>query len=218
MPRLVERIQAAAAATTTTAPATAINGTSSAGSTNSTITTNSTHQHHDHNLDVHTGQIALPTDYGVAQTTPSCTPENSSNAASSESYGADQISRVSELTEHYVNIPVNNNPSQDYFPIAGFQAGQSLTSPAGNYFSTGLDHLQAMEQNHQWLEGGDTSDNLWNVEDMWFFQQQLPPNTGIWNVKKGEQGRTVVSFKPVRLLLQLTEKRNNFDDFNVGYI
>ncbi|KAG2721250.1 hypothetical protein I3843_02G059300 [Carya illinoinensis] len=174
MPRLVERIQAAAAATTTTAPATTQNGTSSAGSTTSTITTN-TH-HHDHNLGVHKGQMALPPDFGVAKTTPSCTPENSSTAASSESYGTDQISQVSKFKDYYVNIPVNNNPSQDYFPIAGFQ-GQSLTSPAGNYFNTALD-LQAMEQNNQWLEGGDTSDNLWNVEDTWFFHQQLH-NTGI---------------------------------------
>ncbi|XP_040990925.1 transcription factor MYB108 [Juglans microcarpa x Juglans regia] len=187
MPRLVERIQAAATApTTSTAQAVAINGTSSIGSANSSITSTNTNHHliNNNNLDIHEGQMVLPPagfnnigqrDFGgTAQITPSYTPENSSTgASSSDSYGAPQIiSPVSDLTDYY-NIPVSNNPSQDYFPV-GYPDGQSLTSPCGNYFNTGLMDLQAMEQSNQWLEGApDTSDNLWNVEDMWFLQQQL---------------------------------------------
>lgn len=189
MPRLVERIQAAAGSTATPTAAATGNGTSSAGSSNSTITTNNYYHLNNNNLDAHTGQMVLPPsgvlghrDFGGAQVTPSYTPENSSTAASSDSYGA-QISPLSDLTDYY-NIPVNNNPSQDYYPV-GYPE-QSLTSPPG-YFNNGLD-FQAMEQNNnQWtLDGGDTSDNLLNVEDMWFLQQQLH-NNNIWNAKNKEQ-------------------------------
>ncbi|XP_059462440.1 transcription factor MYB108 [Corylus avellana] len=165
MPRLVERIQAAAGAAGATN-----NGTSSVGSANN------------NNLDVNSGQMVLPPSgiigHGGAQvmSTPSYTPENSSTAASSDSFGA-QVSPVSDLTADYYNIrPVNNNPSQEYFQAAG-QIGypdQTLTSPSG-YFNNGLD-FQAMEQNNQWLDGGDPSDNLWNVEDIWFLQEQLNNN------------------------------------------
>ncbi|KAL0388917.1 UNVERIFIED_CONTAM: Transcription factor [Sesamum radiatum] len=47
---------------------------------------------------------------------------------------------------------------------------QSLTSPTAGYFSQGLDF---MEQNSQWMDGADhVLDSLWNVDDMWFLQQQ----------------------------------------------
>nr|QEE59940.1 Myb-like DNA-binding domain [Betula platyphylla] len=172
MPRLVERIQAASGTATANANA---NGTSSVGSATSTITANN-------NLDVNSGQMGLPVPTGVnfgggtgAQViTPSYTPENSSTAASSDSFGA-QVSPVSDLTDYYNIRPVNNNPSQEYFQAG--QVGypdQSLTSPSG-FFNNGLD-FQAMEQNNQWLDGGDTSDNLLNVEDIWFLQEQLINN------------------------------------------
>ena len=126
--------------------------------------------------------VAIGHDFRGAQVTPSYnTPENSSTAGSSDSFGA-QVSPVSDLTDYY-NIPVNNNPSLECFQAsqAGYQ--DSLTSPSG-YFNNGLD-FQAMEQSNQWLDGGDTSDNLWNVDDMWFLQQQLNNNNNnnIWNVK-----------------------------------
>lgn len=172
MPRLVERIQAAAAT------ATATNGTSSVGSNTSTITTDN--RHLNNNLDVSPGQMVLPPsgviglrDFGGAQVTPSYTPENSSTAASSDSFGA-QVSPVSDLADYY-NIPVNNNPTQEYF-----QAGQigypdqSLTSPS-SYFYNGLD-FQPIDQTNQLLDAGVTSDNLWNVDDMWFPPHQLNYN------------------------------------------
>jgi myb proto-oncogene protein len=175
MPRLVERIQAAAGATTA-------NGTSSVGSDTSSIAANN-------NLDVNSGQMVLPPsevinvghhEFGGAQVTPSYTPENSSTAASSDSFGA-QVSPVSDLTDYYNIRPVNNNPSQEYFQAG--QVGypdQTLTSPSV-YFNNGLD-FQAVEQNNQWLDGGDTSDNLWNVEDIWFLQEQLNYNNNNNNI------------------------------------
>ncbi|XP_057809772.1 transcription factor MYB108 [Salvia miltiorrhiza] len=115
MPRLVERIQAAAAA----AP----------------------------NLDV---AVALPR------------PENSSAAASSESFGTP----ASDLTDCYNNqdcYAANNNQ---------FSYGDqlSLSSPSG-YFNQGLDF------GGQWaMDGGDASDSLWSVDDVWFLQQQFNTN------------------------------------------
>ncbi|KAJ6982485.1 hypothetical protein D5086_020220 [Populus alba] len=165
MPRLIERIQAAAAATSSSTATSA----SPAASTN---------HHLINNNEVGTGNLVMPhgvigNDFGVSHVTPSYTPENSSTAASSDSF-ATQVSPVSDLTTDYYHIPVNHNPNPDYL----FQAGQggyseSMISPAG-YFNQGLD-FQAMEHNsNQWLmESGDTSDNLWSPEDIWFLQQQM---------------------------------------------
>ncbi|GFZ09107.1 myb domain protein 112 [Actinidia rufa] len=97
-------------------------------------------------------------------------PENSSTAASSDSFRT-QISPISSMTDYY-NDPVNNHCNQDYDPVNQIHyVPDSLTSPYG-YFHGGLD-FQAMEQTPQWFGSGDTSDNLWNVEDIWFLQQQL---------------------------------------------
>ncbi|XVF28168.1 hypothetical protein REPUB_Repub15cG0005600 [Reevesia pubescens] len=164
MPRLVERIQAAAAATST-----------------STTTTNSASAS---NMATG-GQMVLPHgvignhhEFGGSQVTPSYTPENSSTAASSDSFGT-QVSQVSDLTDYYTNnIQVNNNPNPDY----NFQASQvgnysELISPSGNFNNPGLDFQSLadhQQNNPPWLDVADiASDNFLNAEDFLFLQQQF---------------------------------------------
>ncbi|GFP81227.1 transcription factor myb108 [Phtheirospermum japonicum] len=162
MPRLVERIQAAAAGGTTTPP-TAV--------ASSSATTATYHQYNSF-------------DNNIVQ---NYTPENSSAAASSESFGTP----ASDLTESYNNYQIkaqgnnntsttntntNNNNQDYYYPGNQLTYGdhhQSLTSPSG-YFDQGT--LDFMEQNSQWMDGGDVSDGLWNDDDMWFLQQQFNGN------------------------------------------
>ncbi|KAL5541463.1 hypothetical protein UlMin_009173 [Ulmus minor] len=169
MPRLVERIQAAAAATTTA-------GASSLSSTAvNTAAMVQNYPNNNNNMDssnnnFQSGQMVLP--QNVIGNEFSYTPENSSSAASP----------VSEFTEYYSTIPVinNNNPNPNYFQASQISGYPEMTSPAaaaGGYnLGQGLNFqtaTAAMEQNNQWLDGGDTSDNFWNVEDIWFWQQQL---------------------------------------------
>ncbi|KAJ4721952.1 Myb transcription factor [Melia azedarach] len=171
MPRLIERIQAANA-NSNSATATATNG----GFMNSAVAVN--------NIDVGlAGNAMMPVnniekDFGGCSQniTTNYTPENSSTAASSDSFGT-QVSPVSDLTEYYT-IPVNNNPNPDYFQPAANQVGfseSSLISPTG-YFNPGITDFQAVEPNNQLMDGGDASDNLWNVDDIWFLQQQFNNN------------------------------------------
>ncbi|KAL3505593.1 hypothetical protein ACH5RR_030975 [Cinchona calisaya] len=183
MPRLVERIQAAAAAgpnSSTTAMAT---------TTTATTTSNSNYQFNNmiNNVDIiGSGQVMqlpqpnnLSSHYGggvqmnPSSSTSLITPENSSTAASSDSFTA-QFSPVSDLTTDCYNYPVNN---QDYYQPNTNQLsyGETLTSPTG-YFNQGLDFQVVMDQNNTWMDGGDVSDNLWNAEDVWFLQQQLNNN------------------------------------------
>lgn len=172
MPRLIERIQAAATAT-------AANTTSTATSATPTATVAAAATHHlINNNDVGARHLPMASGvmcngFGVTHVTQSYTPDNSSTAASSDSFGT-QVSPVSDLTNDYYNIqPVNHNPNPDYFQ-GGYT--DSMISPTG-YFNQGLDHFQAMEHNNnQWWDTGDTSDNLWNVEDIWLLQQQLNNN------------------------------------------
>ncbi|KAJ6429585.1 hypothetical protein OIU84_021062 [Salix udensis] len=159
MPRLVERIQAAASATSASPAATV-----SAPATDHRSVSNS---------DVGTGNLVMAphgvngNDFGVSQFTQSYTPENSSTVASSDSFAA-QVSPVSDLTADYNNIPVNRNTNPDYIQPGQVSYSESMISPPG-FFNHGLD-FQAMEHsNNQWLMGsGDTSDNMWNLEDIWF--------------------------------------------------
>lgn len=200
MPRLVERIQAAASsAAASTAPSSSIT---------STITTAPNPSYHFNNNFQSTGagHVALQqatligsnNDLAASYTTP----ENSSTGASSDSFG-NQVSPVSELTDYYTTMSVNNNnPSpMEYFqaPNPHHQVGyrDSMTSPSGYVFNQGglnshsFQAASAPEQNNngQWgMDGGDFSDNLWNVEesDMWFLQQQLGniwPNKKTWKYK-----------------------------------
>ncbi|CBI22842.3 hypothetical protein AAG906_027815 [Vitis piasezkii] len=159
MPRLVERIQAAAAATSGSSPA-AVAAHQFSGS-----------------CDIVAGSAAVPqmaaggADFYGGQVSTGYTPENSSTAASSDSFGA-QVSPVSDLTEIY-NFPVSDNQNPDFFQTGQVGYTDSLISPSG-YFNQGLD-FQSMEPNTQWYEGGDTAtaDNLWNVEDIWSVQTQF---------------------------------------------
>ncbi|XP_043725365.1 MYB-like transcription factor EOBI [Telopea speciosissima] len=165
MPRLVERIRAAAASASST-------------STNSTITTQHITNNPKFPNNFVTGQI-LPTsrneEFGVvAQFNPSFTPEenSSSGAASSDLFGT-QVSPVSDLTTDYYNFPPTN--CSDGFQSGSMQGSYAdcLTSPIA-YFNHGLD-FQAIEQNSSssnnnvWLDGGDVSENLWNGDDIWFY-------------------------------------------------
>ncbi|XP_075508058.1 transcription factor MYB108-like [Primulina tabacum] len=173
MPRLVERIQAASA----------LGGGSAevAGASSSTTTTNSatatgdrrplSYQNNNNNLDMSSDQIMMPPP-DPSRGVHFCTPETSSAATSSDSFGT-QVSPVSDLTECY-NYPANEGSNQDCYlanqPLC-YNHDQSLTSPAGYNFNHGLD-LPVMDQNcNQWIDGADASDGLWNVDDMWFLQQ-----------------------------------------------
>ncbi|XVE82318.1 hypothetical protein DITRI_Ditri15bG0138800 [Diplodiscus trichospermus] len=167
MPRLVERIQAAAATASSTST-TAVTTASTTTTTSSSITRTG---------NVGTGQMVMPrgfkgNDLGGAQVTPSYTPDNSSTAASSDSFGT-QVSPVSDLTDYYSNIQVNN-PNPDYFQAsqAAYSDSTSLISPSGTYFNHGID-FQSMEQHNPWIDGGDASDNFLNAEDFLFLQQQF---------------------------------------------
>ncbi|XP_057471386.1 transcription factor MYB108-like [Actinidia eriantha] len=102
---------------------------------------------------------------------PTTAADNSSAAASSSDSFAAQVSPASDLTDYY-NYPVNNNndinyQNQDYYQVNQVFNPDSLTSPPSGSFNHGL------EFNSQWFDGGDTSDNLWNSEDIWFLQQQF---------------------------------------------
>ncbi|XP_073155964.1 transcription factor MYB78-like isoform X2 [Henckelia pumila] len=135
MPRLVERIQAAAAG------AAEVELDSS-----STTTTTADHRlQNNYNISCSAGQNQM------MMMMPPPDPSMAAAASSSDSFGA-QVSPVSDLTECY-NYPVNesgSNINQDCY-VADFQ----VTSQNCN----------------QWMDGGDASDALWNVDDMWFLQQ-----------------------------------------------
>ncbi|XP_052206560.1 transcription factor MYB108 [Diospyros lotus] len=154
MPRLVERIQAAAAAN---------GGTSATTNTACPKTSGFT-----------TSQIIPPppgtgSNFPVNQTT--FTPDNSSTAASSDSFGA-QVSPVSDLADYY-NPVANNNPNPDYYHVNQVSYPDNLTSPAC-YFNQWLDvpAMDAGDQN-QWFNTSEIPDSFWNVDDIQFLQQQL---------------------------------------------
>ncbi|KAJ9181758.1 hypothetical protein P3X46_005817 [Hevea brasiliensis] len=167
MPRLIERIQAAN--TTATSISTANTAAPTTGVATASTTTDPNHHNHliINSTDMGNGQWAavahggagfVANEFGVAQVTPSTytTPETSSTAASSDSFGT-QVSQ----NDYY-----SMNP--DYFQSGQVGYSELMISPSG-YFNQVLD-FQAMEQNnHQlWVDGGDPSDNLWNVEEFWF--------------------------------------------------
>ncbi|KAM7279874.1 hypothetical protein ACFE04_007008 [Oxalis oulophora] len=166
MPRLVERIQAAATTTTTT-----------------TMTTNNI-------SDMVTNFSAMPSlitnniNNNTTHHQVSYTPENSSTAASSDSL----VSPVSEFNDYYnnnnINIPTNStsNNNNNNNPVDYFQGAGCCYSDTFGYYNGGVldQFMTSMEQqsdynnnNNQWMVGGDTSDNLWNDENVLFLQQQL---------------------------------------------
>lgn len=176
MPRLVERIQAAAAATTTTtATTTATTNGCPALSTSvtTTVTNNNTTTYND--FKVQSGNMMLTPEImnnnnlcGSHVTQSYNTTENSSTgtAASSDSFGT---------TQDYYNVHVgsnnhNNNPNYDYYQQAQqFGFLDCITSPSG-LFPQEMD-FNSMEPNTPWIQNGDTSDNFWNVDNMFLFQQ-----------------------------------------------
>lgn len=149
----MERIQAAAAARSS-----------------ATVPTSATaachHLNNNNNISMGPGEHFLLQPMG-AQVNQSISPENSSTAASSDSFGT-QVSPVSDLTDIY-SIPINSNPIPDNVQTGQIGYMDSLSSPSG-YFNQGFD-FQAMEQSNQWLDGGEITDNLWNAEDIMFLQQ-----------------------------------------------
>ncbi|OIV95950.1 hypothetical protein TanjilG_27054 [Lupinus angustifolius] len=161
MPRLMERIQAAATATA----ATTTTDSSTLSITPNVMTTNN----NNNNFEVHSGgnMMLSPTimnnNFGCSQIKQSYTPENSSTGTSSDSFGT----HVSDLTHDYYSVP-----NLDYYQ----QAHQvnyidCITSPSG-LFSPEMD-FQTMEPNTQWIQNGDISNNLWSFENM---LQQLNDN------------------------------------------
>ncbi|KAL3634687.1 hypothetical protein CASFOL_021741 [Castilleja foliolosa] len=163
MPRLVERIQAAGGGGGTTTPPTAL--------ASSSATTTTYNQYTNiNNFDTNQNVVLPHPNINIAGVK-NYTPENSSAAASSESFGTP----ASDLTESYfINNNNNSNNNQDYYyPANQLPYGdqnQSLTSPSG-YFDQGT--FDFIEQNSRWMDGGDVTDNLWNDDDMWFLQQQF---------------------------------------------
>ncbi|XP_051152644.1 transcription factor MYB108-like [Andrographis paniculata] len=177
MPRLVERIQAAAAASSSSNSSSSSSSSSSPSASYNLHTTISTapdqimsqpqpHPHPHPNFAPYTTTAAAAT-----------TPENSS-----DSFGTQQVS------ECYNNYPTVLN-HQDYCPAAsccnqvlipyagGDQSAVSDTAAAA-YFNQGLqDHHFNMEHTNQWIDddgtGDHDSENLWNVDDMWFLQHQF---------------------------------------------
>ncbi|KAE8668028.1 MYB108 protein [Hibiscus syriacus] len=113
------------------------------------------------------GQFVMPQEFGGKRVTLSyITTENSSTSASSET----QVSPVSDLSNYYVNVPVNDNPNPDYFQAS--QIGyshqySSFINPSTNYYNNGMDF-------QPWLDGADiASDNFLNSDDFLFLQQQF---------------------------------------------
>ncbi|MCH96428.1 transcription factor MYB108-like [Trifolium medium] len=179
MPRLVERIQAAAS--TSAATATTTNNNYGSPSVTTMVTANNPTYNHNNNFEVHTNMMLNPTilsnnnnnNLCGSQVTQSYTPDNSSNgaAASSDSFGT-QVSPISDLTQDYYNVAVgsnngNNNPNSDYYQQTQQFGFDCITSPSGLFPQ--MDY-NSMEPNTPWIQG-DTSDNFWNVENMLLFQQ-----------------------------------------------
>ncbi|KAK4798638.1 hypothetical protein SAY86_030964 [Trapa natans] len=144
MPRLVERIQAASATSGATAAG-------SPGGSTSTITT------------MTGGGRAFDNNLESIGSFSNMVPEN---------LGASVSSPISELTNYY-HFPANEaSDPADYFcsgQMSNYQFEQSLAGLSEGYYSNyGLD-FQPMDQsnNYQYVDGGETSDNLWNAENIW---------------------------------------------------
>ncbi|GAB4825598.1 hypothetical protein Ancab_008471 [Ancistrocladus abbreviatus] len=148
MPRLVERIQAAAAATA-----------SSSTTSTTASSTNPAQVLPSQGLNNNNNNIVT----NRAQINSNDTPENSN---SSDSFTT-RVSSVSDPTDYYT-LPTNRkNTDQDYFHANQVGHPNSQTGPCG-YFNQSTDL-----QNNQWCIDGDTLDNFWNAEDIYFLQQQL---------------------------------------------
>ncbi|KAG2407338.1 hypothetical protein LR48_Vigan01g295300 [Vigna angularis] len=165
MPRLVERIQAAATATASVA-------TNNAYNSENNIKNN---QIEVHNLKDKMGLIEpslMNNDFVGSYVMQSHTPENSSTAlSSSDSFGT-QVSTKSDLTDYY-SVPVSSNNNNatpaDYYQPSQMSYSNCISSPPG-FLPQGLDFQSLDPWN---LQNGDSSDNFWNVENMLFLEQHL---------------------------------------------
>ncbi|XP_009621085.1 transcription factor MYB78 [Nicotiana tabacum] len=166
MPRLVERIQAAAATS----------GTTVASSSTTTYIQNQENQQPLPNIST-MSEVNVPVQLtnnvdktnGLNYSSTIFTLENSSTTASSDNSSSD-------LTDCCYNFPINQSVNQDYVQVNQSNqvcyGDQYLTSPTG-YFNPG--YFQALDQqnSHQLMDGEYGSDNSWNIEDVWFLQQQF---------------------------------------------
>lgn len=98
---------------------------------------------------------------------------SNTSVSSSDSFGEQHVSSITTPGDCYYYAPVNDNPDPDHLytgQVNRHEFDQSLTGPCEGYYSNyGFLDFQPMEEdnNYQYLDGGDTSGNLWNVEDIW---------------------------------------------------
>ncbi|XP_039001201.1 transcription factor MYB108-like [Hibiscus syriacus] len=143
MPRLVERIQAAAASSTVATTASTTTSTSVVGS----------------------WKTVFPDDHlgGTQVNSSNYTVENSSTTTASSDSFATQASLVSDFSDYYSsnNISINNsNPN-------------CVEEFSGNFYNYGIDFQSLEQSNNPWLDTIDASDNLFNAEEFYFLQQQF---------------------------------------------
>ncbi|XP_047318236.1 transcription factor MYB108-like [Impatiens glandulifera] len=159
MPRLVEKIQVEAAKISSTTPIELDNNINSCMNVVGLPTTGST------KVEFGSPQVVIDEFYDK--------PEQSSATTSSDSFGSiEQWSNTSNQVDYYYNNngynsvnDANNNQEQCY--------PDSLISPTG-YFSHGFDFpdISEIRCENQWSDDqlAVTSDNLWNMDDIWFLQ------------------------------------------------
>nr|GMD79168.1 transcription factor MYB108-like [Ipomoea batatas] len=180
MPRLMERIQAAAAnAAVSSSTTTSANSDGAAAYIHNPLDISATSDQAGMQQHPNNAAPTIPDYNNAAAAAVNFPSDNSSTAASSDSFSdlsdcCGYNFHVTQGANHEYYQPNNNNH---------FGYGESLTSPTG-FFNPNLD-FQMMDNNNnnnnnnnqQWMDGADVvSDNLWNIEDMWFFQQQFNNN------------------------------------------
>ncbi|XXG53896.1 hypothetical protein AAC387_Pa03g1913 [Persea americana] len=144
MPRLIERIQAA----------------SSRGSHNSSSSSisNSTFKANSNSVESVTQAYEL----GCGQVNTNLGPEQSSNGASSDSVGTQLVSEVDCSF-------LQGNNKNNHLQANQISYPETLVSPHG-YFNHELDF--SVTQQDEWF-GGDIPENVWSMEDIWGFEEQL---------------------------------------------
>ncbi|XP_055809409.1 transcription factor JAMYB-like [Solanum dulcamara] len=156
MPRLAEKIQAAAA---TSNPMVA----SSSGPTTTTYIQNQEIQHPLLNMNHHVPEY-MPIQLMNIEKTNNL--NYSATSASSDNYSSD-------LTDGCYNFSINQSSNQDYSQVNESTNqlchGESTINPIGYNFHPGFQGFQEVDQQNstQWM------DNAWNIEDVCFLQQQL---------------------------------------------
>lgn len=155
MPRLAERIQAAAATNATAA--------SSSGPTTTTTTTyiqSQEIQQPPQNMNHHVSEY-IPMNIEKTNIL-----NYSATSASSDNYSSD-------LTDGCYNFSISQSNNQDYSQVNQSTNhlcyGDSTINPNDYNFHPGFQGFQEVDQqnNTQWI------DNTWNIEDVCFLQQQL---------------------------------------------